>query len=89
MTRSERIASSFVRLVTPLDDGQRNSEGETSGSEVQADHDLTVVGATRESELQQFVFGALHETVGQRTDSTVTMAKRNLGLTSRLARWLG
>ncbi|WP_266078228.1 amino acid permease [Haladaptatus caseinilyticus] len=52
------------------------------------DHDLTVIGATRESELQQLVFGALPETVGQRAKSTVIMTKRNLGITSRFARWL-
>ena len=53
-----------------------------------AEYDLTIVGATREGLLQQFVFGALPEQVGWGAKSTVIMAKRNLGLTSRLKRWL-
>ncbi|WP_458205741.1 amino acid permease [Haladaptatus sp. NG-SE-30] len=53
-----------------------------------SDHDITIIGATRESGIQQLVFGALPETVGQRADSTVIMTKRNLGITSRLSRWL-
>lgn len=51
------------------------------------DHDVTVIGATREGLLQQFVFGAIPETVGRRAQNTVIMAKRNLGITSQLSRW--
>lgn len=51
------------------------------------DHDLTIIGATRESELQQLVFGALPETIAHRTENTIIITKRNLGLTSRLSRW--
>nr|WP_248299369.1 amino acid permease [Halorhabdus amylolytica] len=53
-----------------------------------ADHDLTVIGSSRESLLSQLVFGAIPETVGRGAESTVIMAKRNLGLVSRLTRWL-
>ncbi|GAA0645282.1 amino acid permease [Salarchaeum japonicum] len=53
-----------------------------------ANHDLTLIGATREGMLQQLVFGAIPEEVGRRAESTVLMAKRNLGITSRLRRWL-
>jgi len=52
-----------------------------------ADHDLTVVGASREGLLQQVVFGAIPEQVGQRAQSTVIMAKRDLGIASRVTRW--
>ncbi|MFB6161739.1 MAG: universal stress protein, partial [Haloferacaceae archaeon] len=52
-----------------------------------ADHDLTVIGASREGLLQQVVFGAIPEEVGRRAQSTVIMAKRNLGITSRMTRW--
>lgn len=38
--------------------------------------------------LQEFVFGAVPVEVGQRARSTVIMAKRYLGITSRLRRWL-
>ncbi|MFB6201941.1 MAG: universal stress protein, partial [Halorhabdus sp.] len=55
--------------------------------EESADHDLTVIGASREGLLQQVVFGAIPEAVGQRAQSTVIMAKRNLGMTSRVTRW--
>lgn len=52
-----------------------------------ADHDLTVIGASREGLLQQVVFGAIPEAVGQRAQSAVIMAKRDLGITSRVTRW--
>jgi amino acid transporter/nucleotide-binding universal stress UspA family protein len=52
------------------------------------DHDLTIVGATREGLLQQVVFGAIPEEIAQRAESTVIMAKRNLPLISVFSRWL-
>ncbi|WP_049934477.1 amino acid permease [Haloplanus natans] len=51
------------------------------------DYDLTVIGASREGLLQQLVFGAIPETVGQRASGTVIMAKRYLGITSRITHW--
>lgn len=53
-----------------------------------AEHDLTIVGATREGLLQRLVFGATPEAVGRRARGTVIMAKRDLGLRSRVSRWL-
>ena len=53
------------------------------------DHDLTVIGATREGLLQQLALGAIPEEVGRRIDGTVVMTKRSLGIRSRLTRWLG
>ncbi len=54
-------------------------------------HDLTVIGATREGVLQQFVFGAIPEEVARKAEDAVLVAKRNEGLTSRarysLRRW--
>ncbi|QDX40783.1 amino acid permease [Salarchaeum sp. JOR-1] len=55
--------------------------------EESANHDLTLIGATREGMLQQLVFGAIPEEVGRRAESTVIMAKRNIGITSRIRRW--
>lgn len=53
-----------------------------------AEHDLTVIGATREGFLQRIVFGAIPEQVGERVESTVILTKRNLEITSRLKRWI-
>ncbi|MFD1633093.1 amino acid permease [Haloplanus ruber] len=55
--------------------------------EESADHDLTVIGASREGLLQQVVFGAIPEAVGKRAQSAVIMAKQDLGITSRVTRW--
>ncbi len=52
------------------------------------DHDLTVIGAAREGLLQQVVFGAIPEEVGQRADATVIMTKRRGDITSRLREWV-
>jgi APA family basic amino acid/polyamine antiporter len=51
-----------------------------------ADHDLTVIGATREGVLQRIVFGAIPEKVGEGAESTVILTRRNIGITSRLKR---
>ena len=45
---------------------------------------LNPPGATREGLLERLVFGSIPESVGRGAESTVTMAKRNLGITSRL-----
>ncbi|MEF8976436.1 MAG: amino acid permease [Halapricum sp.] len=52
--------------------------------EASADHDLTVIGATREGLLQRFLFGTIPEAVGERAPTTVLMARRHLDVKSRL-----
>nr|WP_256397814.1 amino acid permease [Halohasta litorea] len=52
-----------------------------------AAHDVTVVGSSREGLLQQLVFGSVPEAIGTQVDGTVIMAKRYVGITSRLTRW--
>ncbi|MCO8245951.1 MULTISPECIES: amino acid permease [unclassified Haladaptatus] len=53
-----------------------------------ADFDLTVIGATREGLLEQIVFGAVPEEIARRSENIVIMAKKNLGITSLIQRWL-
>jgi len=67
----------------------RVEEGDVVESivDASADHDLTVIGATQEGLLQEFVFGAVPVEVGTRAHNTVIMTKRHLGITSRLRRW--
>lgn len=52
--------------------------------EESANHDLAVVGATREPPLRTLLFGAVPEAVGRRAESSVIMAKRDVGVPSRL-----
>jgi nucleotide-binding universal stress UspA family protein len=52
--------------------------------EASAGVDLTIVGAAQEGILERLVFGTIPEAVGRRAESTVIMAKRNLGMASRL-----
>ncbi|MFB6202780.1 MAG: universal stress protein, partial [Halorhabdus sp.] len=79
--------------VAELDDVETTTEIVDSADiadaivEASVDHDLTVIGASREGLLQQVVFGAIPEAVGKRAQSTVIMAKRDLGITSRVTRW--
>ena len=54
-----------------------------------ADHDVTVIGATREGLLQRVVFGAIPERVGEEAESTVILARRNLDITSHLRQLFG
>lgn len=47
-------------------------------------HDVTIVGATRESRLHQLVFGTLPETIGRRAHNITIMTRRQLGTKDRL-----
>lgn len=49
-----------------------------------ANHDVTVVGATRQSRVRQIVFGAIPERIGRRAQNITIMAKRRTGATARL-----
>jgi hypothetical protein len=53
------------------------------------DYDVAIIGATREGQLQQFVFGAIPEEFTRRAPVTTIVTKRNVGLTSRLVRLVG
>jgi hypothetical protein len=53
------------------------------------DYDVAIIGATREGQLQQFVFGAIPEEFTRRAPVTTLVTKRNVGLTSRLVRLVG
>ncbi|MFB6267368.1 MAG: amino acid permease [Halodesulfurarchaeum sp.] len=55
--------------------------------ELTEEYDLTLIGATREGLFQQLLFGTIPEAVGRRSESTVIMTKRHLGITSRIKRW--
>ena len=51
------------------------------------ENDLTLLGATRAGLFQQLLFGTIPEQIGERAGSTVIMAKRHLGIASRMKRW--
>lgn len=47
-------------------------------------HDVTIVGATRESRLRQIIFGAVPESIGQNAENITIMVRRQFGTTPRL-----
>lgn len=51
-----------------------------------ANHDLTIVGATREPLVRTLLFGDIPEAIGRRAESAVVMAKRHSSPSSRLRR---
>jgi len=51
-------------------------------------YDVTVLGAPTAGLLEQFVFGTVPDSVAQRSDNTVLMAKHRLGGSSRYHRWI-
>ena len=92
-TAEERdLAQSLFESVTDaFDDGGTVETTLLEGDDVvatlveaSADHDLTIIGATREGVLQRFLFGAIPEAVGERAPNTVIMTKRDLDVRSRL-----
>ncbi|GGL22857.1 amino acid transporter [Halarchaeum grantii] len=48
--------------------------------------DLTVLGATREGTVEQFLFGSIPESVAKRSESPVIVTKRSEGVRGRLRR---
>lgn len=51
-----------------------------------SDHDLTILGSTREGILQKLVFGSVPETVADQVDNIALMCRRDVGVDSRLKR---
>jgi nucleotide-binding universal stress UspA family protein len=95
-TRPERdeAESKLERIVDSLDEDVAVEMHVVEGDDVVEtivgigdDHDITLLGATREGLFQQLLFGAVPERVGQGVENTVIMAKRNLDIVSRLQRW--
>ena len=93
-TERERAETSLEETAAAFDDVDYTtrvveSEDITEAIvDASADHDLTVVGGTREGLLQQFVFGSIPDAVGREAEGTVIMAKKNLGIRSHLKRLL-
>ncbi|MFB6108368.1 MAG: amino acid permease [Haloplanus sp.] len=87
---TERILDSTASVLEDVDAETLAVESDDVVGEIverSADHDVTVIGASREGLLQQLVFGAIPEEVGRRAKNTVIMAKRDLGITSQVTRW--
>lgn len=76
------------------DGGSESAAGDPDTAQVETElsrdmtlFDITFIGAAGEGLLKQLVFGAIPEAVGRRAESTVIMAKRDLGITSWVTRW--
>ena len=85
----DSIASVFEESVTVTTNVAEGDDVVGTVVERSDAYDLTIVGATREGMFQQLVFGAVPEQIGWQAENVVIMAKRNLGITSRLSRWFG
>lgn len=53
------------------------------------DHDLTIIGSSREGVLQKLVFGPIPEAIGDRVRATTLMVRRDVGTVSRFQRYIG
>ncbi|MFW5911289.1 MAG: amino acid permease [Halolamina sp.] len=87
-------ANEKINRITDLFEGVRTEESIVEDDDIvdtiverSNDVDITILGATREGLFQQLLFGAIPEEVGQRSEGTVIMTKRNIGLSSRMKRW--
>jgi amino acid transporter len=58
-------------------------------AEAAEDHDLTIVGSSREGLFQRIVFGGIPEALGDRVPSTTIMVRRDAGPRSWLQRYVG
>ncbi|EMA47041.1 amino acid permease [Halococcus saccharolyticus] len=79
---ADRLREAGVDVETTVVDGDVIERIVERSSE----HDLTLVGSTRQGALQEFVFGAIPEEVARKAEDTVLVAKRNVDLPSQLLR---
>jgi amino acid transporter len=89
--RAEALLEDTVRRLGEAETAPRLLEGTDVADalvEEAAAHDLTVIGATREGLLQQLLVGDIPHAVAERVDGPVIMAKRDMGVASKLRRWL-
>jgi nucleotide-binding universal stress UspA family protein len=79
------LATATEALSSPVETRVlTNDDVVTALVDESANHDLTVIGATREGVFQKFIFGTIPETVAERAPATVIMTKRALDVGDRL-----
>ncbi|WP_254533745.1 amino acid permease [Natrinema gelatinilyticum] len=87
---AERILKRTAAVLEDVDVTTETIEGDDVSNTIverAENHDVTIVGSSREGLLQQLVFGSVPEEVGQRVNGAVIMAKRYIGIKSRVTRW--
>ena len=91
-SRANDVLNSAVESIGEYDQVNQNIiTGDSIVSALVAEteeHDLTIIGSTREGLLQQLIFGTIPEELARRAEGTVIMAKRNLPFTSLLSSWI-
>lgn len=89
---SQEVQTALKRLPTSIEFEFRTVPGQDVAQTVlrfAADHDLTIVGATRESLLQQLMFGNVPERIARENPSSTFMVKRHAPVRQWLRRVFG
>jgi nucleotide-binding universal stress UspA family protein len=85
---AERLLTEIAALARPAPVETRVVEGDVTDEVVEAsnDHDVTVLGTTRHSVLRRRLVGTVSQSVGRRSDSTVILTRKPVGVRPRLSR---
>ncbi len=85
---SDRLLASIAARVAPVPVEREIRSGSVTDTVVEqaSEHDITVLGSTRQGMLRRQLVGSVPQAVGRRADTTVIITRREVGIRPRLTR---
>ncbi|MFH5800262.1 universal stress protein [Haladaptatus sp. CMAA 1911] len=85
---SDRLLASIAARVAPVPAEREVRSGSVTETVVEraSEHDITVLGSTRQGMLRRQLVGSVPQAVGRRADTTVIITRREVGIRPRLTR---
>ncbi|MGA9400561.1 universal stress protein [Haladaptatus sp.] len=87
-TTAERLLAGIAARVAPADVDREVRTGSVTDTVVEeaSNHDITILGSTRQGMLRRQLVGSVPQAVGRRADTTVIITRREVGIRPRLTR---
>jgi len=87
-TAVERLLASIAARVAPANVQREVRTGSVTETVVEeaSNHDITILGSTRQGMLRRQLVGSVPQAVGRRADTTVIITRREVGIRPRLTR---
>lgn len=84
----ERLLASIAARVAPVPVEREVRSGSVARTVVEeaSEHDITILGSTRQGMLRRQLVGSVPQAVGRRADTTVIITRREVGIRPRLTR---
>jgi nucleotide-binding universal stress UspA family protein len=85
---TERLLASIAARVAPATVEREVRGGSVTETVVEqaSEHDITILGSTRQGMLRRQLVGSVPQAVGRRADTTVIITRREVGIRPRLTR---